>query len=114
MRHKIDSSTSVIIFETANPLSSEPSERYSYYVIYTDRAGQERESETQAGFASAATASLMRKRTLAAWTLSLKSKRFQHRARRGNTTCTCAKRVAATIGVLIPLARSQGNSYPRE
>jgi hypothetical protein len=53
MRHIISDQISVIIFETCNPISRESTERYSYYVEYTDSDGHLRESEIQNGFIGA-------------------------------------------------------------
>jgi hypothetical protein len=59
MRHVIDSTTVVIIWETRNGAGDvrraedgEPTEHYSYLIAYRDRACQLRESEPQSGFIS--------------------------------------------------------------
>jgi hypothetical protein len=52
MRHKISSTVTVITFETANPLSREATERYSYIIHYLDSASEPRESEEATGFIS--------------------------------------------------------------
>jgi hypothetical protein len=52
MRHKINSTVTVITFETTNPFRSEPTERFSYYIAYRDSAGDLRQSEEMSGFIS--------------------------------------------------------------
>jgi hypothetical protein len=52
MLHKIDSRVSVRTYETMHPLSSEPTERFSYIIHYLDNANQPRETEQESGFIS--------------------------------------------------------------
>jgi hypothetical protein len=52
MRIRIDENMAVIVWETLNPKSSEPTERYSYLVEYRDTAKKLRESEICNGFIS--------------------------------------------------------------
>src|ERR1051325_2729671 len=52
MRHPITDNITVITFETAHPLPSEPTERFSYYIVYRDDAGKARMTEEFSGFVS--------------------------------------------------------------
>lgn len=50
MRHKITDNITVITFETMNPLPSEPTDRFSYYIVYRDSADKPRMTEEFSGF----------------------------------------------------------------
>ena len=52
MRHEINSTVTVITFETTNPYRTEPTDRFSYYIAYRDDANALRQSEEMSGFIS--------------------------------------------------------------
>jgi hypothetical protein len=52
MRYTITDTITVSTYETKQPLSSEPTERFSYIIQYLDDANQPRETEQASGFIS--------------------------------------------------------------